>query len=175
VSESARFYYSVEGSLTEAWFKALILEGFAVLFCVTQTRSWLYEVGQKVMLVAIYVYSIWMISGSVIHSTVQQQKELNTAKAITQELTQEISRLESVRNQLWNSDRASLARKYEPTISDLRLKLDQERKKIIQLPSVSTIWNTLATLVAFRVLVMISNFISLSQFSRKLGAWIRAY
>lgn len=173
VTESARFYLSTEGSSAEAYLKALILEGAGVAFSIMRARTWLLGVAYKLMVAAIYAYSVWVVSGSVIHTAIRTQQEVGINQKVAQELEEQILKMESTRDEFWKMRRITLAREYDLALADLRKQLDQARVSIVHLPGSVVIWNTFATLVCFRILVMVSNFFCLQHLGQKHRAWTR--
>jgi hypothetical protein len=167
VSESADFYISVDGNRAGAYLKALILEGAVIAFSLMRTRSVLLSAAYKGMIVLVYLYSIWAISGSVIHGALKQRTEAALHQKSVQEIEHEIQQKEIIRDRYFQTDRITLARKYDLDLNGLKQKLDETRQSVLKVPNQIVIWNTLATLVVFRILVMLSNVLCVQELGRR--------
>jgi hypothetical protein len=102
-------------------------------------------------------FQCWAISGAVIHGAIKQQAETTFHQKSILEVEREIQQKETMRDRYFQTDRLSLARKYDLELNSLKQKLEEVRKLSIKSPSSIMIWNTLGTLVIFRILVMLSN------------------
>jgi hypothetical protein len=100
VTETAAFYASIDGKWGSAFLKAFILEGVVVAFTLMKAERLILNFAYKLMIGLVYCYSIWVISGSSIHSAVQNQRVLQNEQKSGRELEAEISKLESLRGLL---------------------------------------------------------------------------
>jgi len=121
------------------------------------------------MVAAINLYGVWVISASAINTAYQNYRQMGTYQQMSQELEDEILKVETTRDELWKLRRITHAQKYESTLVELKDHLAQTRKTIIQLPGRLVIWNTLGSHVCFRILLMLSNFLCLNYLGRKQG------
>lgn len=163
--ESARFYFTVEGNLAESYLKAFILEGSALALCILPTQTPLAKISSRLLIGFIYVYSLWVVSGSVLHKAAASHQEISYRQTAIRELEGDVAKFEAFQKSLWNSDRISAARTYDAVIGGLKLKLESERKGLVQTPKTEVVWNTLAMLVVFRILVILSNLFCLGYAS----------
>ncbi len=166
-SETARFYSEFDGSSGSAYLKAFILEGAVLAFSLLKGHTAMSRFLYRLMVVLIYSYSIWVVSGGVIQKALHQRMQFEQNRKIVSELEDEISKKTDVRDTYLSVNRITLGMKVDQSLSDFRQKLERSRDVLGQSPSVSVIWNTLFTLVVFRVLVMVSNLLFLQDLGRR--------
>ena len=148
--------------------KAMILEGAVLAFALMRGRTWIVGLVYKLMLISIYFYGVWIISATVINSSIQKQTEIIAQQKAVRELEAEIIQDEVVRNHLWKTERITLARKYDLTLERLKQRLNELRQNCIQLPNSAVVWNIMATLVGFRILVLLCNLLFIQYLGRRL-------
>lgn len=166
IHETARFYTSVDGTQASAYLKALILEGAVFAFALMKARTTFTGGIYKTMILLIYLYSAWAISGSVIQNAYHQHSQMTFHEKAVTELESEIQKRTLLRDTLFGSRRITLAINTDRTLAPLKVKLDSSREALLKLPQATVIWNTLLTLVVFRILVMVTNLLCLRELGR---------
>jgi hypothetical protein len=168
VTETARFYADFDGSWLPAYLKALILEGsvFALTSLIRAKTSFA-GILHKSVIALIYSYSIWAISGSVIQNAYQKQAQISQNQKIVTELELEIAKKIALRDSYFQANRVTLASKIDHVLDLLKQKVEQSRNFLAQSPNSLLVWNTLLTLMLFRVLVVISNLFCLKELRRR--------
>jgi hypothetical protein len=174
ITETAHFYLSVDGNGYGAYLKALILEGAVFAFsALLKARSAITGLLHKLMIVLIYAYSVWVLSGSVIHAAFFDQAQIRLQEKIVAELETEVSKKTILRDSYFEENRITLASKMDQALDILKQRIEQSRQILSRSPNTSMIWNTLLTLVMFRVLVMASNLLCLGELSRRYRMKLR--
>jgi hypothetical protein len=167
VTETASFYASIDGKWGNAFLKALILEGAVIAFTLMKAERAALNFAYKLMIGLVYAYSIWVISGSVIHSALQNQRLFLSHQKSVRELEGEVSKLETLRDHYAKTERVGLVRRYDHSLDSLRQNLVESRRTFVQVPDELMNWNSLFTLVVFRVLVMLSNLLCIRELGRR--------
>ena len=111
--------------------------------------------------------------GTVIHRALDQQREAMLLSKSTLELEKEIARVQDTQERLLKLDRISLVRKYDVSLTELRTHVEEKEERTSEASSRIAIWNTLGTLLFFRLLVMGSNFCCLQLLKPRLRLWQR--
>jgi hypothetical protein len=161
IHESAKFFASPEESWKLACFKAFILEGAAIAFSVIRGQTRVMKLIYKLMVLMVYVYGIWVVSGPSVNHALQKHDEIVYLQTTIRELEVEISKKEAVRDSYWKQDRNGLARKYDLAITEMKVRLDVARSKSVQGPNLQILQNQLCSSIGFRILIMAANFLCL--------------
>lgn len=168
VTETARFYVVMDGSWLPAYLKALILEGAVFAFStLVKSRTAFAGILHKLMILLIYSYSIWAISGTVIQDAFQQQAQIEFHKKTVADLESEISKKVALRDAYFQANRITLASRIDQGLSLLKQTVEESRSFLSKSPNMLLVWNTLLTLILFRVLVFISNLFFLRELGRR--------
>jgi hypothetical protein len=173
VSETAHFYASIDGTLSSGLFKAALLESAVFAFTLMKARNTATGILYKLLVFLIYAYSTWAISGSVIHNAFSQQKQIALEEKRAAELELEISKKIAHRDSFFQTNHKTLASRTDLALTALNQRLEKSRDILTKSPDISTIWNTLATLVILRVLIMISNLFCLKELARRYQKKVR--
>lgn len=172
VTEMARYYASVDSSLghasAEAYLKAFLLEGGIVSLCwMVKSKSFFLSLMHHFLIAVIYSYSIWVLSNLAIQGAWIARDQVTLLNKRIATLECEIAKKTTLRDGFFQSDRFSLGSKIDSQITVLKQSLDATSVTLTQLPPVGMIWNNLLSLVCFRILVMLSNLITLKELDRR--------
>ncbi len=172
VVESARFYQKFDtgfgiASAGEAWFKAAILEGSMIFFASANASARRYKVLYRVMTCLIFGYGVWVMSGSVVHSSLQARQSVEFQNIEIAGLESEAAQKESLRNYFLKTDRISLVRKYDSALDDIHQRIGRSRSDMKHLSAPVVIWNGMATLIIFRIIVLLTNIFCLNSLKRR--------
>jgi hypothetical protein len=168
-SETAKFYSEFDGQAGSAYLKAFILEGGVIAFSVLKGRTTVQRFTYRLMVTAIYAYSIWVVSGGVIQKALTQESIFQNNRQVISELEGEIFKISAVRDTYFSAKRLTAGLSVEENLKIFRQKLEKARAGAQGVPNSSVLWNTLLTLVVFRILAMASNLMLL----RELGDFFR--
>jgi hypothetical protein len=174
IKETAHFYKSTDGDEIMAWFRAFLLEGIVFAFSLMKGRSGLIGFFYKSMAVLIYLCGLWVVSSSVVHTAFHERRQLELHQEALHELEAEISKKTAMRDAFFDTNRITLAVKVDKALEDLKQKLERSRELLIKSPNPLVIWNTLLSLLAFRVLLLISNLACLNELGRRYRFKTRA-
>lgn len=167
IKETAHFYRSTDGDAVMAWFKAFLLEGIVFAFCLMKGKAGVIRFFYKFMAIAIYLYGLWVVSASVVHVAFHQRGQLDLHQRSVLELEAEISKKTTLRDSFFSANRITRALKLDQSLEVLKQKLERSREFIARSPNPLVIWNTLLSLVTFRVLLLISNLACLNELGRR--------
>ncbi len=173
ITESARFYRTFDIGLghasypCEAWFKAVILEGALVFFSWAKARNRTLALGYRLMTGIIFAYGLWVMSGSVLQASLQGIHDIELKQTQILDAESVIQRKEAARDHFLKTDRIGMLRQYDRGVDVNRHALSEFRLDLNQLKSPVVIWNTMATLIIFRLIVLITNVLCLNYLSRR--------
>lgn len=168
VTEAARFYGTLEGHGFSAYLKAGILEGAIFVFSsLLKPKDLVMGLLNSLMILLIYSYSVWTISGTVIRESFSDQAQVRFHEKTVLELESEISKKTALRDLYFQENRVTLGSKVDLAINALKTQINQSREFLAHAPNAAMIWNSLLTLILFRVLVMISNLFCLRELARR--------
>jgi len=172
ISEMARFYASVEGSGSgipvEAYLKALLLEGAVLSLCLMiKTKAVIGTILHGLLIILIYSYSIWAISNLAIQSAFTTKAQVVLSQKRVVELETEVTKKTTLRDTYYQANRITLGSRMDQQLQELKQSLDKTRQLLAQSPAVEMIWNTLISVILFRVLVMLSHLICLRELGRR--------
>jgi hypothetical protein len=156
--ETSKFFLVLDQNWGGACLKAGILEGAAIAFSIMQGRDGWGVRLNRMMVALIYGFGIWVVSYPIVSSAQSQHNQTAIHQKTINELEGEISKKESIRDQYWQQDRVTLARRYDQSLEVLRTQLGVARNMIIGLPSEVMLKGVLLAGILFRILIMISNF-----------------
>ncbi len=172
ITEMARYYVSVDSSLGhtsgEAYLKAFLLEGGIVSLCwMVKSKSFFLSLMHHFLIAVIYSYSIWVLSNLAIQGAWIAKDQVALLNKRVATLESEIAKKTTLRDVFFQSDRISLGSKVDSQITVLKQSLDATSVTLTQLPPAGMIWNNLVSVVCFRILVMLSNLITLKELGRR--------
>lgn len=167
VNETAQYYASVDGTLAAGYLKAVILEGAVFSFALMKARSAFTGTIYRLMILLVYAYSAWAISSSVISNAFNQHSKIVFNQKSVAELEAEVMEKVKLRASLVDAKRLTLSHKLDQVLTELKGKLGDGRRSLLSLPASTVLWNTLLSLVVFRVLVMFTNLLCIRELRRR--------
>ena len=176
VKESANFYLDLNDGPFIAYLKAGIIEGVAVLFSFSRGKNKIIQWSQRLVVVLLCSLTLWTMSGRMIKSASQDTSKVRTLTQMIHDLESEQQQKEHLRGELLAKGWIGATRKYEKGIDQIRQKLESLREQTSTLEAPHVIMNSLGILIAFRLLIVLSNLICIhrlveqisSEMSRKL-------
>ncbi len=174
LSETAQFYQVGEspsaGLLPLGALKAALMEAAVLALALlirAQTRG--SKLWHALLMLAIYSYSVWVASGSLIERTLAQSAEVGFQTQQVEALQQEITAKEVLRERSLEGQRLTAALKIEVRLEVLRGQQLALQTLLAQRPDPSALWNQLVSGVLFRLLVMFSQLLCLKELKRLLN------
>lgn len=157
LTEASGFYLSVGESQASSYFKAGLLEGAIIVFTLLKPTSNAMRILHRVILTASCVFGIWIVSGSVIHSTIMRGVKLTALESQIQSLESEIEFQTTIRNEYLKLGRLKLAAPYNQSLNSLRTSLNSSQDKLTATPPQAVLLDVLGIQTIFRLLILVSN------------------
>jgi hypothetical protein len=175
VNELARYFASVDSGGTSgielqrtAYLKALLLEGSVISLCVMiKVKGVSGKLLRNLVILSIYSFSIWVTSSLAIQNAFLSQAQVNFYQTRVTELESEVTKKTALRDSYFQSDRVTLGTKIDSNLQESKTKLDSIREGLVKSPDVRMIWNTLISLILFRLLIMVSNLLCLRELGKR--------
>jgi hypothetical protein len=169
VKESANFYLDLNDGPFIAYLKAGIVEGVAVLFSFSRGKNKLIQWSQRLVVVLLCSLTLWTMSGRMIKTASQDTSKVKTITQMIRDLESEQQQKEHLRGELLAKGWIGATRKYEKGIDQIRQKLENLREQSSLLEAPHVIMNSLGILIAFRLLIVLSNLICIHRLAEQIS------
>lgn len=163
IKESAGFYLESNESSASAYIKASMIELTAILFSFSRSKNQFLRWGQRAVVVMLCGLSLWTMSGKVVKNAAQDSAKVQASLQIIQELEAERNQKEALREQFLSRGWLHRTRLYERGLDQIREKLIVARQAMSAMEAPHVIANSLGVLIAFRLILLISNLICVHQ------------
>ena len=163
IKESAGFYLDSNESPASAYIKASMIELTAILFSFSRSKNQLLRWGQRTVVVMLCGLSLWTMSGKVVKNAAQDSAKVQASIQVIRELEAERNQKEALREQFLSRGWLHRTRNYERGLDQIREKLIAARQTMSSMDAPHVIANSLGVLIAFRLILLISNLICVHQ------------
>lgn len=159
IQEAAAFYLDAQEGQVPAYLKAGIVEGIAILFSFTQSKSSLLRWGQKLVVILLCAFTLWVMSGKLVKTAVNDTSRVHITRQTLKQLESELIQKEQLRNQYLNKGWLGMTRRYEKGLDQLRRQIHATRQELATLQAPQIVLNSVSILIAFRLILVIANLI----------------
>lgn len=159
IRESAAFYLDAQEGHVQAYLKAGMIEGVAILFSFSRSGHPVLKWAQRVILVLLCSFTLCVMSGKVVKASVQDTSQIQALQQIIQDLEVQKNQKEILRQGFVDRRWLNKARQYEKGIDQVREKLTQARHEMAAMPTPKIVMSSLSLLIAFRILMLVANLI----------------
>lgn len=163
VREAAGFYLEGHDSPCLSYLKAGLVEGIAILFSFSRGKSVILKWSQKLVVVLLCSLTLWTMSGKLVRSAVHDSTQTRTLMKVVADLEGEEAQKERLHEVMIKREWVGSARRHEKELDLIREKLVAARQQLASLQSPDIIMNGLGILIAFRLLLVIANLVSIHR------------
>ena len=139
------------------------MEGVAILFSFSRSNSAFLRHAQRLVAILLCGLTLFVMSGRCIKNAVGDTTQVQSLKQTMQQLELELSQKQQLREELLRNRWLGAARRYERGMDQIRNRMTQVRQELNSLRSPVVIFNGLGILISFRLLLVITNLISVHR------------
>ncbi len=159
IREAAKFYMDEHEGVGLAYFKAIIIEGLAVVLTVVRCDSRLVQWIKSVFAVSLCLFTIWVMSGKLVKTASSDTTRWELLNETLKQLNSEISQKEQLKRILVNNHQVTTARRYEKGLDEVRARRVKIQEELSAERPTHIITNDLRTLIVFRLFLALGNLI----------------
>jgi len=161
IREAASFYLDEGEGTSIAYVKAIMIEGFAILFSISRCRSALLRWTKHIVVILLCSFTLWVMSGKLVKTASSDTNRVQALKQTLDRLESEIQQKEQLRQALLSKNLLTSARRYEKGLDQVRERRDEVQRDLISERSPQVISNNLKILIVFRLLLVLGNLVSI--------------
>lgn len=163
IREAAAFYLETHESIFLSYLKAGLVEGIAILFSFSRGKSFVLRWAQGLVVVLLCGLTLWTMSGRLVRSAVHDSTQTRTLMKVIADLEGEEAQKERLHEVMIKREWIGSARRHEKDLDLIRERLASSRQTLTSLQSPDVIMNGLGILIAFRLLLVIANLVSIHR------------
>lgn len=161
IREAAGFYIDEQEGHFSAYLKATMIEGFAILFSISKSKSTVLTWTRKFVVILLSSFTLWVMSGKLMKTASSDTYRVQALRQTLEHLESELSQKEQLRQALLSRSLLTTARRYEKGIDQIRAKRDRVQNEVAAERSPQVIATNLSILIVFRLLLVLGNLVSI--------------